>query len=59
MLCIGFLPKTLSEKSKWKRQFDYLVMEKEEPMRVFARVDKIVDVLGSLGVHLPLEDVNL
>ena len=60
MLCIGFLPKTLSEKSKWKRQFDDLVMEKkEEPMKFFARVDKIVGVLGSLGVHMPIEDVNL
>ena len=59
MLCIGFLPKTLSEKSKWKRQFDDLVMEKkEEPMKFFARVDKIVGVLGSLGVHMPVEDVN-
>ena len=28
-------------------------------MRFFARVDKIVGVLGSLGVHLPTEDVNL
>ena len=26
---------------------------------IFARVDKIVGVLGSLGVHLPTEDVNL
>ena len=25
----------------------------------FARVDKIVGVLGSLGVYLPVEDVNL
>ena len=28
-------------------------------MRFFARVDKIVGVVGSLGVHLPTEDVNL
>ena len=28
-------------------------------MRFFARVDKIVGVLGSLGVHLLTEDVNL
>ena len=48
MLCNWFLPKPLSQTSKWKRQFDDLVMEKkEEPMRVFARVDKIVGVLGS------------
>ena len=33
--------------------------KKEEPMRFFARVDKIVGVLGSLGVYLPVEDVNL
>ena len=33
--------------------------KKEEPMRFFARVDNIVGVLGSLGVHLPTEDVNL
>ena len=32
--------------------------KKEEPMRFFARVDKIVGVLGSLGVYLPVEDVN-
>ena len=60
MLNDWFLPKTLAEKSKWKQQFNDLVMEKkEEPMRFFARVDKIVGVLGSLGVHLPTEDVNL
>ena len=29
MSCDWFLPKTLSEKSKWKRQFNELVMEKE------------------------------
>ena len=52
--------KTLSEKSKWKRQFIELVMEKkDELMRFFARVDMIVGVLGSLGVHLPVEDVTL
>ena len=28
-------------------------------MRFFARVDNIVGVLGSLGMHLPTEDVNL
>ena len=33
--------------------------KKEEPIRFFTRVDKIVDVLGSLGVYLPVEDVNL
>ena len=50
----------MAEKSKWKRQFNDLVMEKkEERMRFFARVDKIVGVLGSLGVHLITEDVNL
>ena len=59
MSCDWFLPKTLSEKSKWKRQFNEMVMEKEEPMRFFARVDKILGVLGSLGVYLPVEDVNL
>ena len=60
MLRNWFLPKTLSEKSKWKRQFDDLVMKKEEErMRFFARVDKIVGVLGSLRVHLPVEDVIL
>ena len=60
MSCDWFLPKTLSEKSKWKRQFNELVMEKNaEPMRFCPRVDKIVGVLGSLGVHLPVEDVNL
>ena len=60
MLNGWLLPKTLAEKSKWKRQFNDLVMEeKAEPMRFFARVDKIVGVLGSLGVHLPTEDVNL
>ena len=54
------LPKTLTEKSKRKRQFNDLVMEKEEePMRFFAPVDKIVGVSGSLGVHIPTEDVNL
>ena len=61
MLCNWFLPKTLSEKSKWKRQFNELVMKKkeEERTRFFARVDKVVGVLGSLGIHLPVEDVNL
>ena len=60
MLCDWLLPKPLSEKSKRKRQFNELVMEKkEEPIRFFTRVDKIVDVLGSLGVYLPVEDVNL
>ena len=37
--------------------FDDLVMEKkEEPLRFFARVDHSVGVLGSLGVHMPVED---
>ena len=50
MLCDWFLPKPLSEKSKGKRQFNELVMEKkEEPMRILARVDKIVGVSGSPG----------
>ena len=40
-----FLPKTLAEKSEWKRQINDLVMEKkEEPMRFFARVEIIVGV---------------
>ena len=35
-------------------------MEKEEePMRFFARVDKMVGVLGSVWEHLPVENVNL
>ena len=35
-------------------------MEKNEgPMKFFAREDKIVGVLGSLGVHLPVKGVNL
>ena len=59
MLCDRFLPHTLSGKSKRKRQLNDLVMKKEKPMRVFARADKIVGVLGSLGVYLPVEDVNL
>ena len=59
MLNGWLLPETLAEKSKWKRRFNDLVMEKkEEPMKFFARVDKIVGVLGSLGVHMPVEDVN-
>ena len=46
MLNDWFLPKTQAKKSKWKRQFNDLVMEKkEEPIRFFARVDKIVGVL--------------
>ena len=53
MLRNWFLPKTLSEKSKWKRQFDDLVMKKEEErMRFFARVDKIVGVFGIPGSKL-------
>ena len=59
MLCDWFLWNTLSEMSKWKRQFNELVMEKEELVRFFARVDNIVGVLESLGVHLQVEDVNL
>ena len=47
MLCDWLLPKTLSEKSKSKGQFTELVMEKkEEPIRFFARVDKIVGFWG-------------
>ena len=38
MLCDWFWPKTLSEKSKWKRQFNELVMEKKEEPRGFSRV---------------------
>ena len=38
MLNDWFLPQTLAEKSKWKREFNDLVTEKkEEPMR-FSRV---------------------
>ena len=60
MLKDWFLPQTLAEKSKCKRQFNDLVMEKkEEPMRYFARVNKIVGVLGSLGVHLPVSYTHL
>ena len=60
MLNDWFLPKTPVEKSKWKRQLNDLVMEKKgEPMKILARVDIIVGVLGSLGVHLLTEDVNL
>ena len=33
--------------------------KKEEPMRFFARVDKIVVFLGSPGVYLPVEDMSL
>ena len=56
MLCNWFF----SEKSKWKRLFDDLVMEKKEaPMIFFARVDKSVGVLVILGVYLSVEDVNL
>ena len=33
--------------------------KKEDPMKFFARVDKIVGVLISLGVHMPVQDVNL
>ncbi|CAM9850947.1 unnamed protein product, partial [Sphacelaria rigidula] len=55
-----FVPKTLSEKSKWKRLFNELWMEKkEDPMKFFARVDKIVGVLAALGVNMPVEDLNL
>ena len=44
--------------SNGKRQFNDLVMErKEEPMKCFPRVETIV-VLGALGLHLPVEDVN-
>ena len=38
MLCNWFLPKTLSEKSKWKRFFNNLEMERKEgPMKFFER----------------------
>ena len=33
--------------------------KKEDPMKFFAHVDKIVGVLISLGVHMPVQDVNL
>ena len=33
--------------------------EEEELMRFFALGDKIVGVLKSLGIHLPVQDVNL
>ena len=60
MLCDWFLPRLLSERSKRKHQFIELVMEgSQEPIRFFARVDKIVGVLRSLGVHLRVKDVNL
>ena len=60
MLCDWFLPRLLSERSKRKHQFIELVMEgSQEPIRFFARVDKIVGGLGSLGVYLPVDDVNL
>ena len=60
MLNDWLLPKTLAERSKCKRQFNDLVMEKKEkPMRFFSRVDKIVRVLASLEVHLLTEDVIL
>ena len=60
MLNDWFLLKTLAEKSKWKRHFNDLDMEKkEEPMRFFARVDKMVGVMESLRVHLLTKGVNL
>lgn len=40
--------------------FNEVEMEtKEDSIKFFARVDKVVGVLGSLGVHVPVEYVNL
>ena len=59
MLCDWLLTKTLSEASKWKSQFNDLAMDKNEEPRFFAPVGKNFSILGSLGVRLPVEDVNL
>ena len=59
MLCDWFLPKTPSEKTKCELQLDDLVVEKQEELMIFfPRVDKVVGVLGSLRVHMPVEDVK-
>ena len=55
-----FVPRTVSDKSKWERLSYELRMEKkEDPMNFCARVDAIVGVLASPGVYMPVEDVNL
>ncbi|CAN0558800.1 unnamed protein product, partial [Laminaria digitata] len=59
MLRGWFLPKSIATQVKWSDVFDALQMEKgEEPMIFFSRVDKIVGILGSLGVQKSVGDVN-
>ena len=61
MCCaIGSCRKPSPRSRNGNAKINELVMEKkEEPMRFFARVDKIVVFLGSPGVYLPVEDMSL
>ena len=57
---IGAYPKLSPRNRNGNVFFSELEMENNEGLiRLFARVDKIVGVLESLGVYLPVEDVNL
>ena len=59
MLRDWFLPRSNATQVKWSDAFDVVQMEKgEEPMEFFSRVDKIVGILTSLGVHKSVGDVN-
>ena len=59
MLCDWFMPKTMAEQVKCSVAFDSAKMEKrEEPMKYFGRIDKIVGVLASLGVVQTVAEVN-
>lgn len=51
MLCNWHWPRTLFEKSKWKRSFNELGMKKGDPVKFFARVDKIVVFIVCLILH--------
>ena len=52
-----FFPKSSLQKSNLKRFLSYMEREKnEELLTCFAHVGEIVDVLSSLGVHMPVED---
>ena len=57
---VASYPKHCPKNRNGKRLSTVLEMEKnEDPKKFFARVGKITGVLASLGVQLPVEDVNL
>ena len=59
ILCDWSLPETMAEQVKWSVTFNDAKMDnREEPIKCFGRIDKVIGVLASLGVLKSLADAN-